>query len=100
MFVIWLDKIFGDAIWYQALKKIAINAIVAAELTGLAGGEKKQKAISAIIEALNELNIKLPLPDFLLEWLVGLLIDTVVNILNKKFGKDWVNKLKDILQIQ
>lgn len=99
MLTVWLDKIFGDAIWYQALKKIALNAIIAAEITGVAGSEKKQKAIAAIVDALEELHIRLPLPQFLLEWLIGLLIDTIVTFLNTKFGKDWQNKIKDILQL-
>lgn len=94
---IWIDKILGKYEWYQNLKKLVVQAVIVAETTGETGSEKRQKAIDGVQEALHQMEIKLPLPDFLEDMIIGLIIDAIVFVLNSKFGHDWLNKVKQIL---
>lgn len=94
---IWIDKILGKYEWYQNLKKLVVQAVIVAETTGETGSEKRQKAIDGVQEALHVLGIKLPLPDFLEDMLIGLIIDAIVWVLNSKYGHDWLSKVKEIL---
>lgn len=94
---IWIDKILGKHDWYRNLKKLVVQAVIVAETTGETGSEKRQKAIDGVQEALHQMEIKLPLPDFLEDMIIGLIIDAIVFVLNSKFGHDWLNKVKQIL---
>jgi hypothetical protein len=94
---IWIDKILGKHDWYRKLKKLVVQAVIVAETTGETGTEKRQKAIDGVQEALHQMEIKLPLPDFLEDMIIGLIIDAIVFVLNSKFGHDWLNKVKQIL---
>ena len=94
---IWIDKILGKYEWYQNLKKLVVQAVIVAETTGETGSEKRKKAIDGVQEALRGLGIKLPIPDFLEDVLIGLIIDAIVFVLNSKYGHDWLSKVKEIL---
>lgn len=94
---VWLDKILGTQPWYVALKKITLNAIVLAETTGNTGSDKRKAAIQGVLSALELMNIKIPLPNFILEFIISTLIDTIVYLLNKQFGKAWLEKIKEII---
>ena len=56
---------------------------------GLESADKKELAIEA---CLTYLNIKM-LPDGLERKMIGILIDASVKMLNKWFGKDWIEKV-------
>lgn len=94
---IWIDKILGKYEWYRNLKKLVVQAVLVAETTGEPGSEKRKRAIDGVQEALRGLGIKLPIPDFLEDVLIGLIIDAIVFVLNSKYGHDWLNKVKEIL---
>ena len=95
---IWLDAIFGSFKWYQTLKQIALNIIILTETTGEEGTQKRKKAIDAIQQALLDAGIRIPLPDFIFDWFIGLIIDLIVGFLNSKYGKDWLQKVKEIVR--
>ena len=97
-FGVWLDCMLMKFAWYKALKEIVVNAVIAAEITKQPGSEKKDLAIKAIIQALKDFGISIPLPEPLQFWLVSTLIDLIVAVLNAKFGKDWMNKVPDIFK--
>lgn len=94
---IWLDRILGKYEWYKNLKKLVVNAVIVAEATGEPGSEKRQKAINGVQEALHSMGVKLPLPDSIEDWIIGLMIDAIVFVLNSKYGKDWLTKVKEIV---
>ncbi len=94
---IWLDEILGQFKWYQVLKTIVINAIIAVEITSKSGEEKKQLAIKAILRALKEVGISIPVPEPLQVWFISSLIELFIALLNTKFGKGWINKVPEIL---
>lgn len=96
---IWLDALFSNFEWYVKLKEIVIKVIVFAEATGEDGVSKKQKAIDAVETALRSLGLNIPIPDFLQDILIGLMIDLIVGFLNQKFGHDWIQKVKEIIKI-
>ncbi len=56
---------------------------------GLASADKKELAIEACLTYLN-INV---LPDGLERKMIGILIDASVKMLNKWFGKDWIDKI-------
>ena len=101
---IWLDALFSNFEWYKTLKDLVIKIIILAEISGQAGEVKeagiikKQNAIDALEKALEDLGIKIPLPDFIQDILFGLLIDLIVGFLNAKFGHDWIKKVKEIVK--
>lgn len=97
---IWLDALFGNYEWYQFLKKVTLNVIILAETTGEKGGDKRAKAIDAIFKALEDAGVKLPFPDFLVTWFIGLVIDLLVGFLNTKLGKDWLAKVNTIVKFE
>jgi hypothetical protein len=94
---IWLDRILGKYEWYKNLKKLVVNAVIVAETTGETGTEKRQKAIDGVQEALHSMGSKLPLSDSIEDWIIGLMIDAIVFVLNSKYGKDWLTKVKEIV---
>ena len=59
---------------------------------GLASADKKELAIEA---CLKYCNIKY-LPDALERKLIGYMIDGSISMLNKWFGKDWINKIAKV----
>lgn len=95
---IWIDKILGNFEWYKNLKKLVVQAVIVAETTGEPGSDKRQKAIDGVQEALHASGIKLPLPDFMEDMIIGLIIDAIVFVLNTMYGHDWLNKIKDVIQ--
>lgn len=92
---VWIDFLLGWVPGYKQFKTIIINAIILAELREEApGNEKKEAALKAIIEALAELGLKLPIPEIWLKWIISVMIDAIVLALNTKFGHDWIKKLQ------
>lgn len=97
---IWLDTLFGNFEWYQFLKKVTLNVIILAETTGEKGNDKRAKAIDAIFKALEDAGVKLPFPDFLVKWFIGLVIDLLVGFLNTKLGKDWLTRINTVVKFE
>lgn len=74
-----------------AVLSVLPDVIKEVELYGdkLASSDKKELAIEV---CLKYLNIK-ALPDSIERQLIGVLIDAIVTLLNKWFGKEWISKV-------
>ena len=76
--------------WKEVFKKIEAAVIEAEHENPFGGGSSKRDTAVAIINSL----IDIP---FVLEWLegrmIGLLVDFIVDLFNRKFGKRWIETL-------
>lgn len=86
----------GKCTWWAAVKEAIANVVVIVEAVNQNKTEKKNEALDAIEKQLEDAGIKIPLPDWLLDIILGIAIDAAVNFLNKKFGHSWFELLPKV----
>ena len=93
--VTFLDAILGKFDWYKKLKELVVNVIVLIEVTenDEESQKKKKDAVNAVLEAIKQFGISLPIPDWVAKLIIDLMIDAVVAFLNMKYGHDWIKKI-------
>jgi len=97
-YTVWLDIILSRFDWYRKIKEFVAQVIVFTEITGEQGPVKRDLAIKTVREMLNTFGLKLTIPDFIVNQIIGIVIDSLITFLNTTYGKDWIKKVQDFFK--
>lgn len=78
------------------ISKVIPDIIIEVETLGSAldSADKKKLAVEAVLKWAN---IK-ALPDVVERQVIGVIIDCIISLLNKWFGKDWISKVSTVVK--